>query len=124
MYDAASNGHLRIVEFLLDKGASAIIKSDDGDTSLNILKEWRKKNEVLGEDLDLCESVITRMTEIMQRTGQKVVNDSVGNQSRKDNKHITMENKENLKKRDRPILLDLDDDENIMSGNIYEYSVS
>lgn len=126
LYDAASNGHLRIVELLLDKGASAIIKTDDGDTPLNILKEWCIKNDPNGEDLILYESLITRMTEIMQRTGQKIVENNYSAQKQNTKGHRV--NKENLKrnipKRDRTVLLDLeDDDDEIMSGIFCEYNV-
>lgn len=126
LYDAASNGHLKIVELLLDRGASAITKTDEGDTPLNILKEWHRVNHLTGEDLTLCQSLISRMSEIMQRAGQKVLSVNSSSQPQKDFKHRSNVrsqeiNRTQLKKKsprtDRSMLLDLEEN-NVTSGNV------
>ncbi|KAJ8925110.1 hypothetical protein NQ315_001291 [Exocentrus adspersus] len=70
LYDAAGNGHLKVVELLLDTGASVAAKTDDGDTPLNILMQWHKDNPLEGEELRLYRSLIKRMSEAMERAGQ------------------------------------------------------
>lgn len=70
MYDAANNGHLKVIELLLDRGASAVVKTDEGDTPLNILQEWQKNNPVYGDDLELYRSLVNRMNEAMEKAGQ------------------------------------------------------
>lgn len=132
LYDAASNGHLRIVELLLDRGASAIIKTDEGDTPLNIIKEWYKKKSLSGEDMRLYQSLVSRMTEIMQRAGQKVLAITTKDLSQREPTEITNrrsheEARRNLQKRsprrDRSIIVDLDDDD-VMSGDFLNFILS
>nr|XP_023029689.1 tonsoku-like protein [Leptinotarsa decemlineata] len=72
IYDAANNGHVGVVKLLLDRGASAIVKTDNGDTPLNVLKTWHRKNPFAGEDLELYNGVVKRMSEAMEKVGEKV----------------------------------------------------
>lgn len=58
------------MELLLDRGASAVAKTDDGDTPLNILQEWQKNNPLQGECLVLYRSLIKRMSDAMEKAGQ------------------------------------------------------
>ncbi|VVC96343.1 unnamed protein product [Leptidea sinapis] len=41
LYDAASNGHLEVVQLLLNKGAIPSLKTDFGETPLRVLQKWR-----------------------------------------------------------------------------------
>lgn len=41
LYDAASNGHLEVVQLLLEKGAIPSLKTDFGETPLHVLQKWR-----------------------------------------------------------------------------------
>ena len=41
LYDAASNGHLDVVQLLLEKGAIPTLKTDFGETPLHVLQKWR-----------------------------------------------------------------------------------
>lgn len=125
LYDAASNGHLKIVELLLDRGASAIIKTDEGDTPLNIIKVWYRENHPTGEDLSLCQSLIARMTEIMQRAGQKVPSINSSSQPQTDvmqrnNVRSQEIKKTNVKKKsprtDMSTLVDFEEND-VTSGN-------
>lgn len=109
---------------LLNKGASAIIKTDEGDTPLSILKEWQQKESPIGEDLFLCESLIERMTEIMNRAGQTVSSNSSFNQSHRESrlqpKIPSLKTCRPIieKRTIRPALVDLDDDDEVISGNL------
>ncbi|KPI91757.1 Tonsoku-like protein [Papilio xuthus] len=57
LYDAASNGHLEVVQLLLDKGAIPSMKTDFGETPLDVLQKWRagiiltKNEEILYNDI-------------------------------------------------------------------------
>ncbi|KXJ78777.1 hypothetical protein RP20_CCG003591 [Aedes albopictus] len=42
LYDACSNGNLEVVELLLDRGANCTLRTDSGDTTLNVLETWFK----------------------------------------------------------------------------------
>ncbi|XP_072384956.1 tonsoku-like protein [Diabrotica undecimpunctata] len=72
IFDAANNGHIRIVQLLLDRGASLTIKSDNGDTPLNVLKVWHQRYPFEGEDYDLYKTVVDRMTEALKKVGENV----------------------------------------------------
>ncbi|XP_041987217.1 tonsoku-like protein [Aricia agestis] len=41
LYDAASNGHLDVVQMLLQNGAIPTLKTDFGETPLQVLQKWR-----------------------------------------------------------------------------------
>ncbi|XP_053685200.1 tonsoku-like protein [Sabethes cyaneus] len=47
LYDACSNGNLEVVELLLDRGANCTLRTDSGDTTLNILEAWFAENQKL-----------------------------------------------------------------------------
>ncbi|CAG9836894.1 unnamed protein product [Diabrotica balteata] len=72
IFDAANNGHLRIVQLLLDRGASLTIKSDNGDTPLNVLKVWHQRYPFVGEDYELYKTVVAKMTEALKKVGENV----------------------------------------------------
>ncbi|XP_050506966.1 tonsoku-like protein [Diabrotica virgifera virgifera] len=72
IFDAANNGHLNIVQLLLDRGASVTIKSDNGDTPLNVLKVWHQRYPFEGEDYVLYNTVVAKMTEALKKVGENV----------------------------------------------------
>lgn len=49
LYDAASNGHLEVVQLLIDKGAIPSLKTDFGETPLDVLQKWRTQT-ILNKD--------------------------------------------------------------------------
>lgn len=69
MHDAASNGHLEVIQLLLDNGASAIAKTDDGETPLHFLKSWHKSVILNEEESALYDSLVQRMTTILEKSG-------------------------------------------------------
>lgn len=83
LYDAASNGHLEVVQLLLEKGALPSLKTDFGETPLHVLQKWRtgtiltKDEEVLYSNIcNKIHSFIdkTNVTEILNKTKTPVKN--------------------------------------------------
>ncbi|XP_077297886.1 tonsoku-like protein [Arctopsyche grandis] len=83
MYDAASNGHLRIIEILLDNGASPVIKTDGGDTPLNILIKWRESISVDPSDHIFYETLCSRMQNSLEKIGDSSYNTNKRNSTNK-----------------------------------------
>ncbi|CAH2006651.1 unnamed protein product [Acanthoscelides obtectus] len=71
LYDAARNAHLQIIEYLLDHGASVNTKTDDGDTTLNILKTYHGGDKIPEDQWPLYFKLIERLGEGMEKAGQK-----------------------------------------------------
>lgn len=73
LHDACINGHLEIIRYLLDRGASVLAKTDDGVTPLHFLKQWRESAASLNdEELHLYNSIVKRMNSTLERFGQNV----------------------------------------------------
>lgn len=73
LHDACINGHLEVIRYLLDRGASVIAKTDAGETPLHFLKQWRKSVESLTpEAIELYNSIVGRMNGTLERFGQKI----------------------------------------------------
>lgn len=69
LHDAATNGHLEVIQLLLDNGASAIAKNDDGETPLHILKNWRAAVFLDEPESALYDSIVRRMTTTLEKSG-------------------------------------------------------
>lgn len=75
LHDACINGHLEVIRYLLDRGASVLAKTDEGETPLVFLKQWRQQADSLtDEELHLYNSLVERMSTTLQRFGQKIEN--------------------------------------------------
>lgn len=73
LHDACTNGHLEIIRYLLDRGASVLAKTDDGQTPLHFLQQWRQTAvSQTDEELHLYNSIVKRMNSYLERYGQKV----------------------------------------------------
>lgn len=59
---------------LLDRNASAVAKTDDGDTPLSTLKTWRKGTKLDALESSLYDNIIERMTYALEKSGNKVDN--------------------------------------------------
>lgn len=70
MHDAASNGFLEIIELLLDNGASPSIKNDRGETVLDFLRIWRKREELNPTEQIFYETICTRLHKNLDRIGE------------------------------------------------------
>ncbi|CAG9860437.1 unnamed protein product [Phyllotreta striolata] len=75
IYDAASNGHIRIVQLLMDRGASVTIKSDRGDTPLNVLKSRHRKYPFIDEEYRIYLGLVERMKEALTKAGETVLDE-------------------------------------------------
>ena len=56
------------MKLLLERGASVVVKSDDGDTPLQILKRWRTNAELDSIQQTLYETIVASMTETLEKT--------------------------------------------------------
>lgn len=72
--DAAFNGHLDVIEVLLDSGASPVIKTDSGDNPLDILKKWRDNSSLDSSEIILYENLYSRMQKSLEKTGVSTSN--------------------------------------------------
>lgn len=72
MHDAAVNGHLAVVEYLLNNGASPLAKNNQGETALHALKKWRTNTMLDQNELISYSSLVERMTTYLQKAGHSV----------------------------------------------------
>lgn len=68
IYDAACNGHLEIVQLLLDKGAIPSLKTDFGETPLNVLQKWRTGKILTKDEEQLYNSICMRIHGYIDKT--------------------------------------------------------
>lgn len=73
LYDAASNGHLNVVQLLLEKGALPSLKTDFGETPLNVLQKWRA-GTILTKDEENIYNNICNKIHSLDKTNADVVN--------------------------------------------------
>lgn len=69
MYDAASNGHLDVVQLLLEKGAIPSLKTDFGETPLNALQKWRTNNILTKDDELAYNNICNKIHSLIDKTG-------------------------------------------------------
>ncbi|KAJ0178449.1 hypothetical protein K1T71_006272 [Dendrolimus kikuchii] len=68
LYDAACNGHLEIVQLLLDKGAIPSLKTDFGETPLNVLQKWRSGKILTRDEEHVYNSICMRIHGYIDKT--------------------------------------------------------
>lgn len=61
LYDAASNGHLEVVQLLLDRGAIPSLKTDFGETPLHVLQKWRTQTILTKEEETLYNNICNKI---------------------------------------------------------------
>lgn len=71
MHDAASNGHLEILQFLLNRGANAIAKTDDGESVLDFLVIWRSQHMLDTPKEQLYQSIVKKLSEALEKSGHQ-----------------------------------------------------
>lgn len=69
MHDAATNGHLKVMQLLLDKGASTTAKNDMGELPLQILQKWRSNNQLDEEEQLEYDRLLRRLKQDAERIG-------------------------------------------------------
>lgn len=69
LYDAASNGHLDVVQLLLEKGAIPSLKTDFGETPLNALQKWRASNILTKDDELAYNNICNKIHSLIDKTG-------------------------------------------------------
>ncbi|XP_055609641.1 tonsoku-like protein [Uranotaenia lowii] len=71
LYDACSNGNLEVVELLLDRGANCTLRTDSGDTTVNVLEGWFKsvQKKLLDEHIVFYNTIKGRIMECFEKTG-------------------------------------------------------
>lgn len=74
LHDACTNGHLEVIQYLLNRGAPIIAKTDDtGQTPLDFLKQWHQNADTLPHDRQqLYNSILQQMQTTLERFGQKI----------------------------------------------------
>ncbi|XP_031768699.2 tonsoku-like protein [Galleria mellonella] len=68
LYDAASNGHLEVVQLLLDKGALPTLKTDFGETPLDVLQKWRTGTILIKEEETLYNNICNKINNLIDKT--------------------------------------------------------
>ncbi|XP_068618192.1 tonsoku-like protein [Battus philenor] len=68
LYDAASNGHLEVVQLLLDRGAIPSLKTDFGETPLNILQKWRAGKILTKDEEALYNNICLKIQNFIDKT--------------------------------------------------------
>ncbi|CAL4126179.1 unnamed protein product, partial [Meganyctiphanes norvegica] len=81
IHDAASAGNFNVVRLLMDRGASLTVKTDDGQTPLEVLTQFR--NRTTDCDMYECRNLEADMQARMQRAGNSVPVISPTSQRRK-----------------------------------------
>ncbi|XP_068083333.1 tonsoku-like protein [Anabrus simplex] len=70
LHDAASNGHLRVMELLLDRGALIDVRTDNNETPLDCLMDWKRRlGKEPPDDPGLFESIKARLETALQKAG-------------------------------------------------------
>lgn len=73
MHDAASNGHLEVVQLLLHKGAIPSLKNDLGETPLKILQKWRTKTILTKDEEVLYKNICNKIHNLIDKTNASEV---------------------------------------------------
>lgn len=68
LYDAASNGHLDVVQLLLEKGAIPSLKTDFGETPLHVLQKWRTSTILTKDEEVLYTNICNKIHSLIDKT--------------------------------------------------------
>ncbi|XP_045495806.1 tonsoku-like protein [Colias croceus] len=68
LYDAASNGHLEVVQLLLERGAIPTLKTDFGETPLQVLQKWRSGTILTKDEEVLYKNICNKVNNITDKT--------------------------------------------------------
>lgn len=79
LYDACSNGYLDVVELLLERGANATLKTDFGDTTLNVLDKWRNTVELNHYEQLQYERIRSKLYDQLNKAGLLTENSNINN---------------------------------------------
>lgn len=77
LHDACCNGHLEIIEYLLEHGASVLSQTDNGETPLDILKQWRQRTDLNAINQTYYETIVSKMTYGLEKAGKNVSKDNI-----------------------------------------------
>lgn len=76
LHDACANGVLEIIEILLDKGANVTLRTNEGETALEMIENWRSRARLNEEEESYYESVHNRMKNMLDKvaglSGKKI----------------------------------------------------
>ena len=68
LHDAAANGHLSVIQLLLENGADANLLTKDGETALGCLKIWKDK---IDEDGGLSNQDLLEYTYVQNKLSKR-----------------------------------------------------
>lgn len=68
LYDAASNGHLEVVQLLLEKGAIPSLKTDFGETPLQVLQKWRTGTILTKDEETLYNNICNKINNFIEKS--------------------------------------------------------
>ncbi|XP_034831610.1 tonsoku-like protein [Maniola hyperantus] len=68
LYDAASNGHLEVVQLLLERGAVPSLKTDFGETPLQVLQKWRTGTILTRDEEILYNNISNKINNITEKS--------------------------------------------------------
>ncbi|XP_062553692.1 tonsoku-like protein [Armigeres subalbatus] len=73
LYDACSNGNLEVIELLLDRGANCLLRTDSGDTTLNVLEIWFEsvRKKLPSESIVFYNAIRDRIVSCFDKVGIK-----------------------------------------------------
>lgn len=91
LYDAASNGHLEVVQLLLEKGAIPSLKTDFGETPLHVLQKWRTGTILTKDEETLYNNICYKIHSLIDKTNSTdtILNRSKSKTPVKANKDIS-----------------------------------
>ncbi|XP_049874535.1 tonsoku-like protein [Pectinophora gossypiella] len=76
LYDAASNGHLEVVQLLLEKGAIPSLKTDYGETPLQVLQKWRTGTILTKDEEVLYKNICNKINGYVDKNNMDTLNRS------------------------------------------------
>ncbi|XP_055384111.1 tonsoku-like protein [Condylostylus longicornis] len=82
LHDACCNGYLDVAELLLERGANPTLKTDFGDTALNMLDKWRNSVDLDYDEQTRYEIVRSKIASQLNKIGEKVTSPPLTNSSK------------------------------------------